>query len=143
MEDLDALVDDENRSFFLNQLDGFEKNHGLIVLATTNHPERIDAAIINRPSRFDRRYHFHLPSLPQRIEYLQYWQCRLAEQTGWSEAKVQPVAADCDEFSFAYIKELVISSVMKWMQGTDHNFVEIARDQAKMLRRQMKTETNG
>jgi SpoVK/Ycf46/Vps4 family AAA+-type ATPase len=46
LEDLDSLVTEENRSFFLNQLDGFEQNHGLIVLATTNHPDRIDAAII-------------------------------------------------------------------------------------------------
>ncbi|MEO7111997.1 MAG: AAA family ATPase [Polyangiaceae bacterium] len=41
LEDLDALINPENRSFFLNQLDGFEKNVGMIVLATTNHPEKI------------------------------------------------------------------------------------------------------
>ena len=52
LEDLDSLVNDQNRSFFLNQLDGFEQNHGLMVLATTNHPDRIDDAIIDRPSRF-------------------------------------------------------------------------------------------
>ena len=54
LEDLDSLVNDENRSFFLNQIDGFEQNHGLMILATTNHPDRIDSAIIDRPSRFDR-----------------------------------------------------------------------------------------
>ena len=40
LEDLDALINAENRSFFLNQVDGFEKNVGLTVLATTNHPEK-------------------------------------------------------------------------------------------------------
>ena len=39
LEDLDSLVDESNRSFFLNQLDGFEQNHGMIILATTNHPD--------------------------------------------------------------------------------------------------------
>ncbi|MCC6511893.1 MAG: ATP-binding protein, partial [Pirellulaceae bacterium] len=82
LEDLDALVTEENRSFFLNQLDGFEQNHGLIVLATTNHPDRIDPAIIDRPSRFDRKYHFNLPSLDERIDYLATWQNRLSDESG-------------------------------------------------------------
>ena len=79
LEDLDSLVNDQNRSFFLNQLDGFEQNPGLIVLATTNHPDRIDNAIIDRPSRFDRKYHFDLPTSAERQRYLEAWQERLAE----------------------------------------------------------------
>ena len=54
LEDLDSMIDNENRSFFLNELDGFESNTGLVVLATTNHADRLDPAILNRPSRFDR-----------------------------------------------------------------------------------------
>jgi len=54
-------------------LDGFEQNHGMIVLTTTNHPDRIDPAIIDRPSRFDRKYHFHLPTRQERQEYLTVW----------------------------------------------------------------------
>ena len=100
----------------------------------------IDSAIISRPSRFDRKYHFKLPSLDQRSEYLQFWQDRLAEETAWSVGDVEPVASLCEEFSFAYLKELVISSVMHWMQDNDVCFVDVLRDQAKMLQKQMKTE---
>ena len=39
LEDLDSMIDDDNRSFFLNELDGFENNSGLVVLATTNHAD--------------------------------------------------------------------------------------------------------
>lgn len=55
LEDLDSLINDKNRSFFLNQLDGLEGNDGLLVVGTTNHLDRIDPALKARPSRFDRK----------------------------------------------------------------------------------------
>ncbi len=140
LEDLDSLVTDENRSFFLNQLDGFEQNHGLIVLATTNHPDRIDSAIIDRPSRFDRKYHFNLPDLDERNVYLKNWQEQLASETNWSSVEVEPIAIACEGFSFAYLKELVISSVMKWMQDGSDSFASTMASQASTLGGQMKTE---
>lgn len=55
LEDLDSLINDSNRSFFLNQLDGLEGNDGLLVIGTTNHFERLDPGLSTRPSRFDRK----------------------------------------------------------------------------------------
>ena len=55
LEDLDSLINDKNRSFFLNQLDGLENNDGLLVIGSTNHYDRLDPAITKRPSRFDRK----------------------------------------------------------------------------------------
>ncbi len=55
LEDLDALINDGNRSFFLNQLDGLEGNDGLLIIGSTNHFDRLDPALNNRPSRFDRK----------------------------------------------------------------------------------------
>ncbi len=43
LEDLDSLITDENRSFFLNELDGLESNDGILVVGTTNHLERVRA----------------------------------------------------------------------------------------------------
>jgi len=142
LEDLDSLVNNENRSFFLNQLDGFEQNHGLIVLATTNYPERIDSAIINRPSRFDRKYHFNLPTLHERREYLETWQQRVASETGWKQDQISATAESTDGFSFAYLKELVISTVMKWMSDSSVAFEDVLRQQATILQQQMKTEVS-
>lgn len=140
LEDLDSLVNDENRSFFLNQIDGFEQNHGLIILATTNHPERIDSAIMDRPSRFDRKYHFNLPSLEERSLYLANWQRSLASETGWQSDQVLMVAQATEGYSFAYLKELVISSVMSWMRNSDQNFAAMMLVQSMILNQQMKTE---
>jgi transitional endoplasmic reticulum ATPase len=55
LEDLDSLITDRNRSFFLNELDGLEGNDGLFLIGSTNHPERLDGSLSNRPSRFDRK----------------------------------------------------------------------------------------
>lgn len=55
LEDLDSLINDSNRSFFLNQLDGLSGNDGLLVIATTNHFDRLDPGLSTRPSRFDRK----------------------------------------------------------------------------------------
>jgi SpoVK/Ycf46/Vps4 family AAA+-type ATPase len=55
LEDLDSLINDQNRSFFLNQVDGLEGNDGLLMIGTTNHFERLDPGLSTRPSRFDRK----------------------------------------------------------------------------------------
>lgn len=50
-----SLINERNRSFFLNQLDGLEGNDGLLIIGTTNHFERLDPGLSTRPSRFDRK----------------------------------------------------------------------------------------
>ena len=132
-------MSNDNRSFFLNQLDGFERNHGMIILATTNYPDRIDSAIIDRPSRFDRKYHFPLPTLAERQEYLSSWQQQLCAETKWKPEEVEASASRTDGFSFAYLKELVISSVMSWMHEPSTSFAIAMAEQADALRRQLKT----
>ena len=80
LEDLDSLVKNEHRSLLLNELDGFAANTGIVTLATTNHPERLDPALIERPSRFDRKYHFGLPALAERQAYLVQWAATLQQE---------------------------------------------------------------
>jgi hypothetical protein len=138
LEDLDALINAENRSFFLNQLDGFEKNVGMIVLATTNHPDKIDPAIMDRPSRFDRKYHFDLPELPERMSYLRLWQGKLASKVDWTDATTDKLAEATAGFSFAYIKELVVTSLMRAIAGEKPWNDVITRERAA-LAEQMKT----
>lgn len=67
----------KNRSFFLNELDGFATNVGIVALATTNHPERLDPSILDRPSRFDRKYPFELPVMAERQSYIELWNTSL------------------------------------------------------------------
>ena len=56
----------------LSELDGFEGDSGIIVVAATNFPESLDAAL-TRPGRFDRHVQVALPDLPARTEILQLY----------------------------------------------------------------------
>ena len=53
----------------LTEMDGFEDNTGVIILAATNRPESLDPALL-RPGRFDRRVPVELPDLKEREDIL-------------------------------------------------------------------------
>jgi cell division protease FtsH len=54
----------------LSELDGFEPNENVIVIAATNRPDILDPALL-RPGRFDRRVTVDLPTLKDRVTILQ------------------------------------------------------------------------
>jgi AAA+ superfamily predicted ATPase len=138
LEDIDSLIDGENRSFFLNEIDGFAVNTGIVILATTNHPERIDSAILDRPSRFDRKYHFELPALTERIAYISLWNNKIQAALRLSDVSIIKIAEITDGFSFAYLKELFLSSMMHWMGEMKIGTMEKSMiSQVAVLRQQM------
>ncbi|HSS18826.1 MAG TPA: ATP-binding protein [Pyrinomonadaceae bacterium] len=141
LEDLDSMIDENSRAFFLNELDGFETNKGIVVLATTNHPERLDPAILDRPSRFDRKYYFQLPGNNERTAYVAHWNEKLNAELQLSAHTIEHVVGVTEGFSFAYLKELFLSSMMRWT-STDRveSMDEIVRAQVQQLRGQMTNE---
>ena len=52
---------------------GLENNDGIFMVASTNHLEQLDPGLSSRPSRFDRKYRFPLPSEAERVMYCDYW----------------------------------------------------------------------
>jgi len=61
-EDLDGLVrDSETETLLLNILDGNNQLNNVLNIGCTNYPENLKERILNRPSRFDRRYKIGLP----------------------------------------------------------------------------------
>lgn len=138
LEDLDAQLTHENRSFFLNELDGFALNRGILTLATTNHPERLDPAILDRPSRFDRKYPFDLPEPPERRAYLALWNAALKPALRLTEQGISAIADQTEGFSFAYLKELGLSAMMAWIAAPEHPPMDdVMTAQVATLREQM------
>lgn len=137
LEDLDSLIDDQTRAFFLNELDGFEANVGVVVLATTNHPEKLDSSILDRPSRFDRKYHFHLPAAAERSDYVARWHSELQAELRPSEKITAELVRETEGFSFAYLKELFLSSMMQFISTPGTPIDEIILAQAAQLQGQM------
>ncbi|KAK3991087.1 putative ATPase [Cladorrhinum sp. PSN332] len=119
-EDLDSLVEDKLRSYFLNEVDGLESNEGILMIGSTNHLSRLDAAIAKRPSRFDRKYHFSIPDLETREEYARYWRRKLDGKEagrGFEEGLCPLVAKMTEGFSFAYVRELFVSTLLAIVRG--------------------------
>ena len=69
----------------LTEMDGFEGNTGVIILAATNRPESLDPAL-TRPGRFDRRVPVELPDLKGREDILKVHAKRIkvAEDVDWN-----------------------------------------------------------
>ena len=70
----------------LTEMDGFEGNNGVIILAATNRPESLDPALL-RPGRFDRRVPVELPDLKGREEILRVHakKVKIAEDVDFSK----------------------------------------------------------
>ncbi len=106
-EDLDALLDDRGQrlSMFLNLLDGVVPLDGVLVIATTNRPDRIDPAISRRPSRFDRVFLIPQPEAPQREAFL----ARLLGDDAPAGSAAR-LAEETEGYSMAFLKELVLQA---------------------------------
>jgi hypothetical protein len=110
LEDLDRIVHAKgvSMSHFLNLLDGLKVLNGVLVIATCNEPDKLDAALIHRPSRFDRVWRFELPKYEQRLEFL-----RKKGGTFFSESALEMVARRSEGFSMAYVQEIVVSALLE------------------------------
>ena len=143
LEDLDSLVTDKNRSVFLNEMDGFTSNTGIVTLATSNHPEKLDPALAERPSRFDRKYQFDLPAQNERHSYLAMWNASLQTELQLTAADTDSISALTEGFSFAHLKELIVSSVTAWMNANEARPASMGvlmTSQAALLRTQMTSQ---
>ena len=121
-EDIDGMVGDERRTVFLNELDGFKDNDGLFVIASSNHPAKIDEALLKRPSRFDRVFHIGLPAEAERREFC----LRVLDRevlAGRASAGfdvvtlADKVAASSEGFTPAYLKEAFVSAALAPRSG--------------------------
>lgn len=136
LEDLDCLVDDESRSVLLNELDGFAQNDGLLIIATTNHPEKIDRALLDRPSRFDRKFHFPLPEPRERRRYLERWRESLEPALRFTDDTLHALADGSSGFTFAYLKELTFGAMMAFIDA-GRPMDEVAPEVLAALRREL------
>jgi hypothetical protein len=73
IEDIEAFCDNSHtEGLLLNVLDGLNNMEDVVFLASTNYPEKLKERILNRPSRFDRRYEIKSPSAIAREAYFQH-----------------------------------------------------------------------
>lgn len=103
MEDFESTLKRVNESRLLNLLDGVERLHKVVFLASTNYIEQLEPRIRNRPSRFDVRVRVDLPSDTARRMYLQ------SLLRDGDTLDVEQYVKDTAGQSLAHVKELFIA----------------------------------
>lgn len=104
MEDIDALLNRYSESDVINIIDGVTGIDKVVFLATTNYPERLGSRIMNRPSRFDKRFFIGMPNAEGRELYLKSIgkeKISAKEMARWVE--------DTDGLSISHLKELYVA----------------------------------
>lgn len=89
------------------------------MIGSTNHLDSLDPAISKRPSRFDRKYHFQIPSFHERKLYCEFWRKKLVDSNlvDFDEGLNDVIAGLSEGFSFAYLKELFVIALLTIARG--------------------------
>ncbi len=86
----------------LTEMDGFEGNSGVVILAATNRPETLDPAL-TRPGRFDRRVPVELPDLKGREEILKVHAKKIKVESGVDYTQIARMASGASGAELANI----------------------------------------
>jgi len=110
LEDIDSIAS-ENKyqtARLLNILDGVKQIEGVVYIATTNYPEKLQERITNRPSRFDRRYKVELPNEDIRRAYIQH----KLNDDDLDNINIEEWIEKTEGMSLSHLKEVVISVIV-------------------------------
>ena len=166
LEDIETIVTPSSRSYFFNEVDGLENNDGILMVASTNYLDRLDPGLTKRPSRFDRKYLFPLPSDEERVLYAEYWHEKLKKNKNiiFPKKLCAAIAAITNGFSFAYMQEAFVATLLSLARrrtdlvesastltlgdgGDDdleqYEFWRVFKEQVKILRRDMDSTQGG
>ncbi len=99
----DAAYVKQTLNQLLTELDGFEQNSGVIILAATNFPEMLDKAL-TRPGRFDRNVVVGLPDVRGRMEILRY---HMKKVIAGSDVSLEALAQGTPGFSGAELENVI------------------------------------
>ena len=109
IEDLDSMLGQTiSLSHFLNMMDGIATRKGMMVIATANNLGLLKESVVDRPSRFDRKWEIPLPNEEMTLKYLQKWYGDILKPAEYKKIIAKTVE---NKFSYAYLKELYLSSV--------------------------------
>lgn len=111
VEDIDNFMDDWTVDLLKSQMDGIGRSSGIVTVLTTNFPERLPEALIDRPGRFHDVLKFDLPDAKIRAEMLRKWLPSLAT------ADVTKAVERTEGYSGAHIYEL--AAFAKTIQDQD------------------------
>ena len=119
---------DQTLNAMLVEMDGFDANEGVIIIAATNRPDVLDPALL-RPGRFDRQIYVDLPTLKGREDILKLHGAKIKFA---DDADLSRIARGTPGFSGAdlanLLNEAALLAVRKGLDGVTQEMLEEARD---------------
>src|SRR5574344_1011795 len=135
----DGKSNDERESTLnqlLTQMDRFENDNGVIVLAATNKIEVLDDALL-RAGRFDRRVHLGLPNIEDRKEIL-----KLYLKNKNHKVNIEKLVLDTAGFNSASLSTLINEALLQMIKDgkniLDDADIEIAKNKLEFGKKQLK-----
>lgn len=104
-EDIDALTQRYGEAPYLAMLDGEMQISGVVNVATTNYPERLDPRFVDRPGRFDRITECPMPSAAARRAYI------AAKAPEIGEVKREHWVRSTEGLSLGHMRELIVAHI--------------------------------
>lgn len=111
IEDIDSYHDSDEKTL-TGLLDGLTNLENIVFLATTNYPEELSDRILNRPSRFDKRFYIGYPNKASRKMYLESLASNTDPKPWDKHNKLSQWVKDTHGLSVAHLKELFIATVI-------------------------------
>lgn len=135
IEDIDSMPE-YTRSVFLNTLDGTQSREGLFIIGTTNYPQKIDPALINRAGRFDRAYEIPSPTEKVRENYLR----KLDINNIFTDEQFADMAKRSKGLSMSQLNELYMSVALNWHYDGELAYENRIEELIKQNKRSKKNE---
>ena len=145
LEDVDALLISGQRgtnksgagmSGMLNCLDGVESNDGVITVATTNFPEHLDWALINRPGRFDVRIDY---TYPEKTELNHILKLKLSEYKVSKDVKPEEISRQFPSpgFTGSHVHEIIKQALFICAKDVKNTEIIITQSALKKASKRM------
>ena len=104
-EDIDNWMTDYAIDLIKTEMDGLKQSSGVTTILTTNFPDQLPAALIDRPGRFHDVLEIHLPTREVRLRMLQKW-AMFGQEGGATLDSLAAMAEQTDGYSGAHVYEL-------------------------------------
>jgi SpoVK/Ycf46/Vps4 family AAA+-type ATPase len=130
IEDIDSYENGEETAL-IGILDGISNVENIVFLATTNYPEELSGRILNRPSRFDKRFYIGYPNAPSRKIYLEHLAKNMDPKPWNKKISLDRWVKDTQGMSVAHLKELFVATVI--LDNSYENAVKTIKEMKNQL----------
>lgn len=129
IEDIDGLFEEgaSTQTRLLNLLDGINQSNNIVYVATTNYPEKLEKRILNRPSRFDKRYEFGLPESNIRKFYIK----KSLKPKDLKNIDIDYWIDKTEGLTLAHLRELVVSVII--LENDFEEEIDVLKNMKKQI----------